>query len=161
MASSSTPNFWLNRLGWLGLVGLCVSGLMGCANSGSTTLAAGDPNGLVQNPTQLLGTLPLPAGSLIRADQSLIIGAGDNWVGRVVLDVGRDFDAAYRFFLDTYPAQGWTVVSAIRGKTSFLVMTRQERTATFEMLDGGVISSSLVTLTMAPRNAAVVAPKKP
>ena len=63
--------------------------------------------------------MPLPPGAVIRGDQSLIIGSGDNWVGRVVLDVGRDFDAAYRFFLEAYPAQGWTVVSSVRGKNSF------------------------------------------
>jgi len=140
-------------------VGLA-AGLSGCANTGSATSVSVGPDGKVQNPVQLLGQLPLPPGAAIRAEQSLIIGAGDNWVGRVVLDVGRDFDAAYRFFLETYPAQGWTVVSAVRGKNSFLVMTRQERTATFEMVDGGMMGSS-VSLTMAPRNAAVMVPKKP
>jgi hypothetical protein len=90
----------------------------------------------------------------------LIIGTGNNWVGRVVLDVGRDVDAACRFFLETYPSLGWTVVSTVRGQNSFMVMTRQERTATFEMVDGGMMGSS-VSLTMAPRNAAVMAPQKP
>jgi hypothetical protein len=94
-------------------------------------------------------------------DQSLIIGSGDNWVGRVVLDVGRDLDAAYAFFLESYPAQGWTVVSAVRGKSSLLVLTRQERTATIEMIDGGLMGNGLVMLTMAPRNAPVISPKKP
>ena len=75
-------------------------------------------------------------------ENSLIIGSGESWVGRVVLDVGRDFDAAYRFFLEAYPAQGWTVVSSVRGKNSFVVMTRQERTATLEMVDGGMLVSN-------------------
>jgi hypothetical protein len=148
---------------WVALLALsafCALGLAGCASPGSSPSVGVGPDGKVQNPVQLLGQLPLPPGSIIRADQSLIIGAGDNWVGRVVLDVGRDFDAAYRFFLETYPAQGWTVVSAVRGKNSFMVMTRQERTATFEMVDGGMMGSS-VSLTMAPRNAAVMVPKKP
>ena len=139
---------------------LVTAALAACANTGSSTSVSVGPDGKQQNPVQLLGQLPLPPGAVIRADQSLIIGAGDNWVGRVVLDVGRDVDAAYRYFLETYPAQGWTVVSAVRGKNSFLVMTRQERTATFEMVDGGMMGSS-VSLTMAPRNAAVMVPKKP
>ncbi|MFM2263008.1 MAG: hypothetical protein RI959_1684 [Pseudomonadota bacterium] len=152
----------MHRLLWTLLVvaGLA-GGLAGCANTSSTPSVGVGPDGKVQNPVQLLGQLPLPPGSVIRADQSLIIGAGDNWVGRVVLDVGRDFDAAYRFFLETYPAQGWTVVSAVRGKNSFMVMTRQERTATFEMVDGGMLAASVVSMTMAPRNAAVMVPKKP
>ena len=82
---------------------------------------------------QWLGSLALPAGSAIKADQSLIIGSGESWVGRAVLDVGRDADAAYRFFLDNLPAQGWTVVAAVRGRQSLLVMSRQERTLTIEM----------------------------
>jgi hypothetical protein len=142
------------------LLAVSAVGLAGCASSGSSPSVSVGPDGKVQNPVQLLGQLPLPPGAVIRADQSLIIGAGDNWVGRVVLDVGRDFDAAYRYFLETYPAQGWTVVSAVRGKNSLMVMTRQERTATFEMVDGGMMGSS-VSLTMAPRNAAVMVPKKP
>jgi len=140
---------------------LVVSGLAGCASTNSPPAVGVGPDGQVQNPVQLLGQLSLPPGAVIRGDQSLIIGAGDNWVGRVVLDVGRDFDAAYRFFLETYPAQGWAVVSAVRGKNSFMVMTRQERTATFEMVDGGMLGGGVVSLTMAPRNAAVMVPKKP
>ncbi len=140
---------------------LLALGLAGCATSSNAPSVGVGTDGKVQNPLQLLGQLPLPPGTVVRAEQSLIIGAGDNWVGRVVLDVGRDLDAAYRFFLETYPAQGWTVVSSVRGKNSFMVMTRQERTATFEMIDGGLMSGNVVSMTMAPRNATVMVPKKP
>ena len=102
----------MHRVLWTLLV---TAALAACANTGSSTSVAVGPDGMLQNPVQLLGQLPLPPGAVIRADQSLIIGAGDNWVGRVMLDVGRDVDAAYRFFLETYPAQGWTVVSVSRG----------------------------------------------
>jgi hypothetical protein len=94
----------MHRVLWAFLVtaGLAV-GLSGCANTGSSTSVAVGPDGKLQNPVQLLGQLPLPPGAVIRADQSLIIGAGDNWVGRVVLDVGRDVDAAYRYFSGNLP----------------------------------------------------------
>lgn len=140
---------------------LLALGLAGCAATSNAPSVGVGADGKAQNPLQLLGQLPLPPGTVVRAEQSLIIGAGDNWVGRVVLDVGRDLDAAYRFFLETYPAQGWTVVSSVRGKNSFMVMTRQERTATFEMIDGGLMSGGVVSMTMAPRNATVMVPKKP
>jgi hypothetical protein len=135
--------------------------LVGCASAPSAPSVSLGPDGQVQSANQLLGQLSLPTGARLLSDQSLIIGSGDNWVGRVVLDVGRNLDAAYAFFLETYPAQGWTVVSAVRGKTSFLVLTRQERTATLEMVDGGVLGSGLIALTMAPRNAPVISPRKP
>jgi hypothetical protein len=135
--------------------------LAACASPTSTPSVSLGADGQVQNANQLLGQLSLPAGAKLLGEQSLIIGSGDNWVGRVVLDVGRNSDAAYAFFLETYPAQGWAVVSAVRGKTSLLVLTRQERTATVEMVEGGLWGGSQVMLTMAPRNAPVISPRKP
>ena len=111
-------------------------------------------------PGQWLGGLAIPPGGSIRADQSLIIGSGDNWVGRAVLDVGRDADAAYRFFLEQLPAQGWAVVAAVRGRQSLLVMTRQERTLTIELSEP-MVGAPTVSMTMAPRNAMVMSPRKP
>ena len=143
------------------LAGLALNaGLSGCSSTSLNRPASGEQTpASAAYASQLLGPMALPAGTVIRADQSLIIGSGDNWVGRVVLDVGRDLDAAYAFFLDNYPAQGWTVVSAIRGKTSLMVLTRGERTATLEMQDGGILGSTVV-MTVAPKNANVAAPKK-
>ena len=138
---------------------VCALGLASCSSTPLSSSPSGNPAQMAATASQLLGPMALPAGTVIRADQSLIIGSGDNWVGRVVLDVGRDLDAAYAFFLDGYPAQGWTVVSAIRGKTSLMVMTRGDRTATLEMHDGGMLGSTVV-MTVAPKNANVAAPKK-
>ena len=152
----------MNFLRWvlhpLGAV-VCTLGLASCSSTPLGSSPSGNPAQTAATASQLLGPMALPAGTVIRADQSLIIGSGDNWVGRVVLDVGRDLDAAYAFFLDGYPAQGWTVVSAIRGKTSLMVMTRGDRTATLEMHDGGLLGSTVV-MTVAPKNANVAAPKK-
>jgi hypothetical protein len=135
--------------------------LTACANTTMPPAVSAGVDGQVPNANQLLGQLSLPPGARLLSDQSLIIGSGDNWVGRVVLDVGRNPDTAYGFFLETYPPQGWAVVSAVRGKTSLLVLTRQERTATVELIDGGLLGTSQIVLTMAPRNATVMLPKKP
>ena len=135
--------------------------LTACANTTTAPAVSAGVDGQVPNANQLLGQLSLPPGARLLSDQSLIIGSGDNWVGRVVLDVGRNPDTAYGFFLETYPPQGWAVVSAVRGKTSLLVLTRQERTATVELIDGGMLGNSQIVLTMAPRNATVMAPRKP
>ncbi len=135
--------------------------LAGCNSTPLSTSAdsGGQAAGAVA-PGQSLGGLPLPPGSTIRADQSLIIGAGDTWVGRASLDAGRDADAIYRFFLDNLTAQGWTVLTAVRSRQSLLVLTRQERTLTVEISEP-VLGSPSVYLTAAPRNAPVMAPRKP
>ena len=131
-------------------------GLGGCAAVGTPMNDAAVP---IQN-ADFMGQTQLPAGTKILYDQSLIIGSGDNWVGRVLLDMGKDSMAAYTFFLEQYPQQGWTLLSAIRGKTSLLVFTKQDRNATVEMNESNMLSGTLVTLTVTPKNAAVALPKK-
>jgi hypothetical protein len=48
----------------------------------------------------------------------------------------------------------------VRGKTSLIVLTRQDRTATIELSEASLVSGDSAVLTVSPRNAAVV-PKKP
>ena len=129
--------------------------LQGCSSTPLST-AAGDK---VQA-TDVVGPSALPPGAVVKPEQSLIMGAGEQWVGRVVADIGKDVEGAYRFFVDTYPGQGWTLISAVRGKTSLLVFTKQDRTATVEMSENALMGGTLA-LTVAPRNAAVAAPKRP
>ena len=146
------------------LIALCVAALLmgGCAGVAPTSGGATSANGAGGVPSaDLLGQTQLPAGTKVLYEQSLIIGSGDNWVGRVMLDMGKDSMAAYSFFLDQYPQQGWTLLTAIRGKTSLMVFTKQDRTATVEMNESSLLSSTLVTLTVTPKNAAVSAPRKP
>lgn len=130
-----------------------------CASSGVDT--AGSSSSVLPN-VDLLGPNQLPVGTKIYYQDSLIIGSGDNWVGRVLLEVGGDSMAAYNFFTEQYPQQGWALLSAIRGKTSLLVFTRQGRSATVEIIEGGgMLSSTVVRLTVTPANAVTSAPRKP
>lgn len=138
-------------------VALSAALLGGCS---STPLVSGSAD-QVQAPTEAISQSTLPPGATMKPELSLIIGSGDQWVGRVVATVGKDIDAAIRFFIDTYQGQGWTLISSVRGKSSLLVFTRQDRTATVELVEGGLMSGGTVTLTVAPRNATVVAPKRP
>ncbi len=142
------------------IVSLSLAALLlgGCASTG-TSLAGSSATSSAS--VDFMGQTQLPAGTRILYDQSLIIGSGDNWVGRVVLDVGKDSMAAYSFFLDQYPQQGWTLLTAIRGKTSLLVFTKQDRSATVEMNEGSLLNSTIVTLTVTPKNVVVSAPKRP
>jgi hypothetical protein len=113
--------------------------------------AAAQQAGLPPTDASLLGSLPIPPGAKIITDQSLIIGSGDTWVGRLSLDVGRDVTGAYQYFLDAFRAQGWTLQSAVRSKNSLLVFTRAGRSATIEFQDTPkLVGGTLVTLTMAP-----------
>lgn len=93
---------------------------------------------------------PLPVGSKIKQDQSFIIGSGENWLGRLSVDIGRDTDTAYRYFLQSYPQNGWTLISSVRTAKSLLVFTKGERNLTIEVNEGSFFMSGEAVLTVSP-----------
>lgn len=131
--------------------------LLGCASSSDS----GASSEAQEIQSQLLGDMPLPAGSKILSADSLIIGRGDNWVGRAVLSGVQNSTDIYAFFQAEYPKSGWTTVSAIKAKTSILVFTKGDRTSTVELNEGSFTGpKTIITITASPKNANVVAPKK-
>ena len=133
--------------------------LGGCATSGDSP--TGTPDEVNQIQAQLLGDMPLPAGARIMGTDSLIIGRGDNWVGRVVLNGLQSPTDIYAFFQVEYPKAGWTTVTAVKSKTSILVFTKGARTSTVEINEGSLTGpKSIIIITASPKNANVVAPSK-
>jgi hypothetical protein len=133
--------------------------LAACASSGDSP--TGTQQEVQEVQTQLLGDMPLPAASKIIGGESLIIGRGDNWVGRVVLSGVQTPTDIYAFFQSEYPRAGWTTVSAVKSKTSILVFTKGDRTATVELNEGPLTGpKTLITITSSPKNANVVAQSK-
>ena len=133
--------------------------LGGCATSGDSP--TGTPDEVNQIQAQLLGDMPLPAGARIMGTDSLIIGRGDNWVGRVVLNGLQSPTDIYAFFQAEYPKAGWTTVTAVKSKTSILVFTKGERTSTVEINECSLTGpKSIIIITASPKNANVVAPSK-
>lgn len=130
-----------------------------CASSGDSP--TGTPDEVNQIQAQLLGDMPLPAGARIIGTDSLIIGRGDNWVGRVVLNGLQTPTDIYAFFQSEYPKSGWTTVTAMKSKTSILVFTKGERTSTIEINEGSITGpKSIIIITASPKNANVIAPSK-
>ncbi|OYY07080.1 MAG: hypothetical protein B7Y05_24355 [Polynucleobacter sp. 24-46-87] len=133
--------------------------LAACASSGDSP--TGTPSEVQEIQSQLLGDMPLPAASKIIGADSLIIGRGDNWVGRVVLSGVQTPTDIYAFFQAEYPKSGWTTVSAVKSKTSILVFTKGDRTSTVELNEGSFAGpKTIITITASPKNANVVAPTK-
>ncbi len=125
-----------------------VLALGGCANTALSPSTSGESN----KPTvsQLQGNTPLPPGAVIKQDKSFIIGTGDNWFGRMTLNIGRDANIAHRFFVQTYPQNGWTLVSSVRSARSLLVFTKVDRTITIEITEGNYLTSGEAVLTVSP-----------
>jgi hypothetical protein len=130
-----------------------------CASSGDSP--SGTPGEIQEIQSQLLGDMPLPAASKMIGSDSLIIGRGDNWVGRVVLSGVQTPTDIYAFFQAEYPKAGWTTVSAVKSKTSILVFTKGDRTSTVELNEGPFTGpKTIITITASPKNANVIAPSK-
>ena len=122
--------------------------LAGCASTALSPTTSGESN----KPTvsQLQGNTPLPPGAVIKHDKSFIIGAGDNWFGRMTLNIGRDANTAHRFFVQSYPQNGWTLVSSVRTARSLLVFTKADRTITIEITEGNYLTPGEAVLTVSP-----------
>ena len=131
-----------------------------CATGGQTGDASSDPNARTAGLEQF-GRTPLPVGAKLRANDSLILGVGDNWLGRAVFEVPGDANASFGFFSDQFPRQGWTAIAAMRGKKSLQVFTRGERSATLEMEEGGLLGNTVVVMTVTPVPAPAAAGNPP
>ena len=122
--------------------------LAGCASGGF-----GSAESLDNIQQQLLGDMPLPQGSKISNEQSMILGGGPQWTGRIVIITPQGPTDTFTFFRDQFPRAGWTGISSIKAKTSILVFAKGDRTVTVEINEAGSFQSggSIVALTAAPK----------
>lgn len=146
---------WIHTLR-LSLFVLCtVLGLaLLSACTATTPLNAQEP----LRPNEMLAGTPMPPGSTIVTDKSLLIGGQGHWVGRLVMNLAASSQDAFAFFEEHMPAQGWTLISSVRGEQSLMVFTRQELTATVSFSQRSGFSAGTATMTVTPLHGAVQQP---
>jgi len=144
----------------VGTLALFFSALLGaCASSGDSPSGTAEEVQEIQS--QLLGDMPLPQGARLAGGESIIIGRGNEWVGRAVVNALQGATDVYAFFQSEYPKNGWATVTAVKAKTSILVFTKGDRTATIEIVEGSLGGpKSVIIMTSSPKNANVVAPTR-
>lgn len=99
---------------------------------------------------QPVSDVPIPPGTKIKTDKSLILGSDDRWVGKIALDVDMPTTQAYAYYADRMPTFGWEPITAVQGKTSTLTFLRGDRAATVEIAGSG-FKGSEVGITVSPR----------
>jgi hypothetical protein len=130
-------------------------GLAGCAANAPLTSTEGDNIQEAQN--KLLGDMPLPNGARIINENSLILGGGDGWAGRVAIASAQGSTETFTFFRDQFPKSGWVLVSSTKTKNSILVFIKKDRTATIEIEEVSLMGSKAnVMLTVAPRSTVLI-----
>ena len=94
--------------------------------------------------------IPIPAGSTLDNDRSLILSTEKQWTGRVVLNAGSSMSKIFAYYAKQMRKLGWQPITSIMGENSVQTFIQGSRTATVQ-IDPGTLTGSTVTVTMAPR----------
>ena len=98
--------------------------------------------------------IPIPAGSAMMLDESLIFGRDDRWTGRLVIETEVSAAAAFEYFQREMPNHNWVELTALRSQVSLLSFSRMDRIATLT-IESETLSGALVTITVSPLSPAV------
>jgi hypothetical protein len=116
---------------------LVVTVLSACASNGLSmrrTLSESDSALIVST---FLADMPMPPGSQIRDQESVILGGGGGWAGRIGLDNPQSPAEALIWFKDTSPQEGWDLISSTIANTIVMVFQQNDRVATIEIFGKG------------------------
>ncbi|MDI1270650.1 MAG: hypothetical protein PSV40_16325 [Polaromonas sp.] len=122
--------------------------LLGCSSMGNVQMGH-DSTMTEATAKQLAGDVPLPQGAVIKQQDTLVMGSGNTWMGRLSLTVPGEAQPAFAWFRDNLPAAGWTLTSSSFSKLSLLTFTKAERVATVQM-QGSNFGGNEVLITVAP-----------
>lgn len=131
------------------LLVLSTAGLMLACNSIGNAPVASDSTVSGNIAKQLAGDVPLPQGAVIKQQDTLVMGAGASWTGRLSLTVSGEPQTVFAYFRDSMPGAGWTLTSSSFSKLSLLTFTKAERVATVQM-QGSNFAGNEVLITVAP-----------
>jgi hypothetical protein len=132
------------------LCSLCAASfLLACASvdisaQGKESSAPTEPSA-----RQLAGDMPLPPGATIRTPDTLVMGSGNRWIGRISLSVPGEPQNVFAYFRDGLPGAGWTLTSSSYSKLSLLTFSKAERVASVQLQPSN-FGSNEVVITVTP-----------
>lgn len=106
----------------------------------------------VGDPEKYLPNLPLPQGTKIDLERTLILGGTAEWTGRVAGTAPLGEEDLIRHFQEQLGKAGWKLVTIARSKSSLMTLTNAARAATIEVSPaGGFGSGSAFTVVVSPQ----------
>ena len=100
--------------------------------------------------------IPIPAGSSLDNDRSLILSNEKEWTGRLVLDADPSMPKLFAYYAQHMQSFGWQPVASIMGETGVLTFVQGQRAATVQIRPA-MFTGSIITVTMAPRHGGTMA----
>jgi len=119
-----------------------------CATSSSSTQAdkgAASPGPSIEQ--RLAGDFPIPSGVNINQSDSLVLGGGGSWTGRIVFTTSSSTNETFLFYRDQPKSAGWSLVASLFSKASVLTFTKGNRSATIQ-IDSSTFGSTTVSITV-------------
>jgi hypothetical protein len=83
-------------------------------------------------------------------ERSLVLGARDQWIGRLSMDTSGSSSQSYDFFLREMPKFGWQEITTVRSEVSVLTYGRSGRVATIQIRNK-TLGGSAIDVTVSPR----------
>lgn len=99
-----------------------------------------------------ISDIPIPAGAKMDTENSLIMGAQDRWLGRIVIKTDISPTQTYNHFYNGMSAFGWGSVTAVQARISTLTYLRGERVASIQ-IEPSTLGGATVSITVSPRQA--------
>ena len=106
---------------------------IGCASKSQLGLTTLDELSIYDE--SVSSYLYFPAGTKVIVNESVIIGVGDNWVGRINLFSDITKDKIYIHVVENYKQNGWEPITAFRSENDLMVFQRGEKHITIELSD--------------------------
>jgi hypothetical protein len=139
-------------------LGIIVAVMAGACGS----LPGGTNSREVSDPSRYLPDVPLPEGTKIDLERTLILGSTADWTGRVAGVTPLTEEDLIRHFREQLGKGGWKLVTIARSKSSLMTFTNATRAATIEVSPaGGFGGSSAFSVVVSPQVAGTPAGAAP
>lgn len=126
--------------------------LLGCTGQDIAASSKGAANGGEAAPVASFAQfndIPVPSGASMDLERSLLLGASEEWTGRLVYTTSTDTAKVFDLYKAEMPKFGWTELTVIRGERSIMSYQRGGRVATIE-IQGRTIYGARVSVTVSP-----------
>ncbi|RTL49126.1 MAG: hypothetical protein EKK46_14940 [Rhodocyclaceae bacterium] len=91
--------------------------------------------------------LAIPPNSKLETEKSLIMGANDKWLGRIVLKTDLPPVQVYNHFYNGMAGFGWSLITTVQAQTSILTYQRGDRVALIQ-IEPSSLGGTAVSITV-------------
>ncbi len=118
-----------------------------CTTTSANHASGGAPQTSQPIEQRLAGDFPVPAGVKMDLDNSLVLGGGGSWTGRIIFSTDSTPNDTFVFYREQPKSAGWTLVASLFSKTSVLTFTKGNRSATIQ-ISSSLFGSTQVSITV-------------